>query len=203
MCEAKRIRIVSLIVGLSLCQPLLAADKFPEFPVRQISEYSISAEKPGIKLGVQPLDDLKDQKQYFRIGLTPKGYVPVFIVLQNVSSEDRFLFDKKDIRYGSAVAAATPDASISSGKVTAVDGVALLGGLAGLVFADVIFGNATQVQGNIVRKEVQSMTLAPGALAHGFLYFPVPKSGSRSRIRLQVPVTKEGSNAPLVLEVIF
>jgi hypothetical protein len=200
--------VAGLLVVLLLVRPLSAGPKFAEYPVPKASECAAIAQRAGLVIGVQPVEDLNDQKAYFSTQLTPKGFVPVFMVLENGSSGDSFLFDKTAIKLGQArVGDSTPKTSMNKGQVGAIDSGAIASAffvpLAGAVFAMIAFNNADAVRQNILRKEVQSKTLSPGVSVHGFLYVPVPKKGPRDKIRLQVPVTRSGTNETLVLEVVF
>src|SRR5208283_5205973 len=92
---------LTLIVVLAMVPSAYAANKFPDYPVRQAGDYAVTTQMDGVTIGVQPVEDLNDQKTYFNTELTPKGFVPIFIVIQNGSKGDSFVFDKTSIRYGS------------------------------------------------------------------------------------------------------
>lgn len=192
-----------LLIALSGCAQVsvwAAADKFPDYPVRSARDYAIAAEKAGVSVGIQPLEDLKEQKAYFNTELTPKGFIPVFVVIQNGSSTDSVLFDKTKVAYGLA------DSNGSSPKVGSRTGevvmIAAYGPVGTFVGAKLI-ANASRVQQNIVTNEIQSKTLSPGASVHGFLYIPVPKKGPRQKMRLRVPVTRAGSDETVILDLLF
>lgn len=195
------IKIISVPVILSLALPVCAADKFPDYPVRPAGEYAVTTGQAGLIVGVQAVEDLQEQKTYFNTELTPKGFVPVFVVIQNESSGDSFLFDKTKLAYGNSGGAA-PDARSQAGEAAAVMSLAAVS-LAGAFIAMKLISNASLVQQNILKKEVQSKTLSPGTSVHGFLYVPAPKKGVREMIRLQVPVTRVGSDDHFVLNLIF
>jgi hypothetical protein len=198
------VRILGTLVALSLVLPVYAADKFPDYPVRPAGDYSVTAERAGLIVGVQLVEDLKDQKTYFNTELTHKGLIPVFIVIQNGSSSDSFLFDKSGIKFGQvALSGFTPKTSMNPGETAAFNSSAFLVPVAGAVLVLIHFSNAERVQQNILRKEMQSRTLSPGMSVHGFLYLPVPKKGPREKIRLQVPITRAGTGEMFVLEVVF
>ena len=204
MLRTNLLRIVSALVVLFLVPPIYTADKFPDYPVRKAGEYAATAEKAGLTIGVQPVEDPKDQKTYFGTVLTAQGFLPVFIVLQNGSSGESFLFDKTGVTYGPAASSlsATPKAGEK-----AADGVALVSGLAvsppGLVVAAALAVKASQVQHNILKKEVQSKTLSPGVSACGFLYIPVPKNAPRQKTVLRVLITRAGTDESFVLDLAF
>ena len=73
----------------------------------------------------------------------------------------------------------------------------------GLFAALKIISNVSQVQQNLLKKEVQSTTLSPGTSAHGFLYIPVPKDAPREKIHLRVPITRTGADEAFVLDLVF
>ena len=58
-------------VVLSLAPAVYTAEKFPDYPVRPAGDYAVTAEKAGLTIGVQPVEDLKDQMTYFDAQLTP------------------------------------------------------------------------------------------------------------------------------------
>lgn len=196
-------RIFCTIIVLSLALPSYSGHKFPDYPVRPAGDYAVTAEKGDVTIGVQPVEDLKEQKTYFETTLTPKGFVPVFIVLQNGSNTDSFLFDKTRVSYGPPGSNSTgPDVHSKSGEVIGIASLATIS-LVGAIVAGILNRNAEWVQENVVKKEVRSTTLSPGRSVHGFLYVPVPKEGPREKIHLQVPISKTGTSETLVLDLVF
>lgn len=196
--------IASIFVALSLLEPAYAETKFPDYPARKASECTVTGQSGELVIGVQPIEDLKDQKTYFNIESTPKGFIPVYIVLENRSSGDSFLFDRTAIKLGQGGSSGTnPKTSINAGKTAALDSGAFFVPLAGQIFAIIAFNNADAVRQNIMAKEVQSKTLSPGVSVQGFLYVPVPKKRPRGKIRLQIPVTRTRTGETLILDVIF
>jgi hypothetical protein len=187
---------------LSLVPPVYAAQKFPDYPVRPAGDYAVTAERAGLIIGVQPVEDPKEQKTYFHTELTPKGFIPVFIVMLNGSSGDSFLFDKTGITYGPVDSNLLSTPKARPNRVESI----LLGG----VFAGQAISNASEVQQNILKKELQSTTLSPGASVHGFLYVPVPeqsrlqdKTHPPQKLHLRVPITRASSGESLVLDLVF
>jgi len=203
----KLVCIFARVVTLSLIPLSCLADMSPDYPTRQARDCTVSVEKAGFAIGVQPVEDLKEQETYFHTKLAPKGFVPVFIVMQNGSSADSFLFDKTKITYGPAESTvSTPETRSKTGKGIAIASVATLSGVvtpAGMLVAMKLFSNASHVQQNILKKELQSKTLSPGGSAHGFLYVPVLKNVPREKIHLRVPIARAGTDEPLVLDLVF
>jgi hypothetical protein len=81
--------------------------KFASYPARKASDCAVKAEQAGLTVGIQPIKDINEQKAYFNADLTQEGYIPVYIVLENRSTEDSFIFDKTALQVGAF------DASVS------------------------------------------------------------------------------------------
>jgi hypothetical protein len=194
------VRILRTLVALSLVPPVYAASTFPDYPVSPASDYSVSTQTAGLTIGLVAVEDLKEQKTYFHTEVAPKGFVPVFVVIQNGSKGDSFLFDKTKVTYGPADSSvSTPKEGSKAGESLAVAAVPLVG----LFFALKLISNASEVQQNFLQKEMQSTTLSPGASAHGFLYIPVPKNAPRQKIHLRVPITRASADETFVLDLVF
>jgi hypothetical protein len=191
--------LAGVAVGLvlaTLFQPAYAGPKFADYPARKASECQVTGQRGGLVVGLQPMEDPKDQKLYFDVEFAPKGYMPVYIVLENGSAKDSFLFDKTSVGYAAVSNPGSPDAhSVAGDKMASV-------GMGGLIAMNLIT-RATEVQQNILKKEVQSSTLSPGASTLGFLYVPVPKKGPRDKIHMQIPISKAGSSETHVLNLYF
>lgn len=197
------LRIACSLVALSLMQPVYADMKFPEYPVHPAGEYAVKTEKAGLIIGIQPVEDPKDQNTYFNTELTSKGVIPVFVVLQNGSSGDSFIFDKSSITYGQAQSSdSSPDVRSKTGQRMLVASNVLASPVLA-IFAMNAEGKALAVKQNIVKKEVQSTTLRPGASTHGFLYVPVTTGAPRQKIHLQVPIIRAGTSETFVLDLTF
>lgn len=190
------------IVALSLAPVFCAAGAtFPDYPVRPASDYAVRAEKAGIVIGIQPVKDSREQLAYFKWVLTsarPQNILPVFVVLDNVSSGDTFLFDMKMVRFNVDVPSKRGQRS-----VTPKAGVARP---ISSSWSPAPFGipstHVWDVNDNMRKKELASKTVPPGASMHGFLYIPTPAHGRGSSLRLQIPVSRTGTNDTVVLEVV-
>lgn len=181
----------------------LLAATLPDYPARKAADCAVTTEKDGLTIGVQPVEDQKDQKTYFGTEFGRKGFIPAFVVLENKTGGDSFLFDKAKITYGPTDSTASaPDVSSKAGQKLNVASIAL-GSPLGMIIAMKLKSNALQIQENILKKEIQSKTLSPGASAHGFLYLQVEKTAQRQKIHLHVPVDRAGSDERAVLDIVF
>ena len=202
-CWAKGICIFAEIGALSLIPVLclLAASNFPDYPVHEAASYSLSAEKASFAIGLQPVEDPKEERNYFKAELTKQGLIPVFVVMQNKSGEDSFLFDATKVSYAplGTVAADPKQSLLHHFFVGTSDGVASK--------------NIAEVNENIKKKELWSTTVHPGASVHGFIYLrveakwtlgmnkvPIVERGTRPKLRLQLPVTRSGADEPVLFE---
>lgn len=172
MFDRTTIAITATLVYL-FAQSAVAAQKFPDYPVRPASEYATHTGRNGVNIGVEPVEDPDEQKTYFAAKLTPNGFIPVFLVIENGSATDTFLFDQTNIGYGGAFYNFMPNLGMN------------------------------HIQENIAKKQVKSATLSPGQSVHGFLYVPVPRKGMRAKVHLQVPITKAGTSQTFVLNLTF
>ena len=203
------LRIVCILAVLSLGHSACASEKFPDFPVRPAGDYPFTAQQAGITIGLQPVEDPKEQKTYFDTELTPKGVIPVFIVIQNGSTADSFLFDKTKVIYGPADSSlSTPKMGEKAAKGALVVGTASAVAIspAGMVVAIALASKAahgTQIQESILKREMQSKTFSPGVSAHGFLYIQVPKKGPREKVHLQIPITNSSTEEIVVFDLLF
>lgn len=202
MLTTNLIRVAAASAAFSLVWPLAAANKFPDYPARAASDCAVKASVSGITAGVQPVEDLKEQKTYLGMDLTPKGFLPVYVTLQN-DSAGSFLFDKTKLTFGDSDSAGTsPQNRSQAGEAIGLMSAVMISP-AGLFIAAKLISNASLVQQNILKKEMQSKTLSPGTAVSGFLYLPVPKNGPRAKMRLRVPVTRSGSDETVILDLVF
>ncbi len=180
--------------------PVYAASAFPDYPVRPASSYAISTQTAGLTIGVEAVENIKEQQSYFHTALAPKGIVPVFVVIQNGPDGDSFLFDKTKVSYGAADSGvSTPKTGSKGGEALALSAIPFVG----IIPAIKVISNASQVQQNLLMKELQSTTLSPGTSVHGFLYIPVQKNAVRQKIRLHVPISRAGTDESFVLDLVF
>ena len=179
-----RNRLIALSAGIAmLTSPasVNAGPKFTPYPEHRVSDCAVKADKGDISVGAQPVEDTKDQKAYFATEMTEKGYLPVYVVIENRSSADSYLFDKSNVAMADASAGAVSEARSKTGEKFAMFGV-------GGIFAMRAITSATAVQENLLKSEIQSKTLSPGVSVKGFLYIPIPKEGVRGGIHVQIPL---------------
>lgn len=194
MIESHRLRsIVGLCLFLS-ASLVSAGTKFGTYPDKKANECTAKIARDGLVVGAQPMDESSDQKFYFGTNLTEKGYLPVYLVVENESSADSYLFDKSNVALAGASADAIKEARSKKGETFAMFGV-------GGIFAMRAITKATEVQENLLRKEIQSKTLSPGVSAKGFLYVPIPKEGMRGGISLQIPLVNSRTNEVQVMNL--
>ncbi len=192
MLRTDLVRIVCTLVALFLMPSVYAAHKFPDYPVRPAGEYANKVAKGGLIVAVEPVEDPEPQKTYFNSHLGPKGILPVFIVIQNTSATDSYLFDRSAVGLGDE-----GGPTGKGGRKTA--SLRTSGGLVDLS----LINDVTDVRDNLVRKEVRSKTLSPGSSVYGFVYVPVPTDVPRGKIHLQVPLTNAQSGETEVVNVLF
>src|SRR5437867_2738657 len=146
-------------VSVAMAVSMAHAAAFPEYPIRLAADYPISLAKSGVTIAIEPLDDGKTQKTYFKTELRSKGFLPVFVVLHNQSNSDSFVLKREDVGYsdGSAFGATSPNARSKTGEAVGVASVAAIS-LAGAFVAMKLITKATEVQQNLLKKELRSQT---------------------------------------------
>jgi len=183
--------VIGTLAVLFLVQPGYSSHHFPDYPVRPAAEYANKVAKAGLIVAVEPVEDPEQQKTYFNSSLSSKGILPVFIVIQNTSATDTYLFDKSAVGLGEAA-----EVSGKRGKTASLLGS---GGLVDLTLVT----DVKQVQENLMKKEVRSKTLSPGSSVYGFVYVPVPTDAPRKKMHLQVPLTNAQSGETEVVNLFF
>jgi hypothetical protein len=193
----------SILVVLSLVPAAYAGPKFADYPQRKASECAIKADKLGLVVGIQPVEDQNDQKNYFNSDLTKKGFIPVYIVIEDQSSADSFLFNKGGVKIGVGTATGSgPNANSKSVETLQVVSALAISPV-GIIIGAKLAKDEALVQTNLLKKEVQSKTLSPASSTSGFLYLPVPNTGPRQPIHLMISITRSGDDEPFSLDFNF
>lgn len=189
----------SMLVLFALC---CSGANLPDYPVKPADQYKNVVEKSGLLVAVVALEDRKEQHTYFGADLQQRGYVPVFLVIENRSGTDSLLFERDGLMYGSvgASTSAVPDASKASKTEKILQGVAYVPTV--YTFMATIFAaKAKDLRQNLLRKELQSATLSPRASVHGFIFIPARQRTASNE--LHVPFTRSGTNDVLVIDCVF
>lgn len=172
----------SIVFVVSLA---LAASVFKDYPPKQAKECAVWTENGSVTAGLDPIETLKLQKEYFGTDLSRKGFLPVFVVIENSNSSRSMIFDKTKVRLDDSTSSlATAETGMGLGKAFAWSTVPFLGTFA----AGHVVSEASQIQTNLIKKELQSTTLSPGFTVRGFLYLPIPAKGARNNTALRLPV---------------
>ena len=192
MSRTNSLTVICTLAVLFLVQPGYSSHHFPDYPVRPAGEYANKVVKAGLIVAVEPVEVPEQQKTYFNSNLSSMGMLPVFIVIQNTSATDTYLFDKSAVGLG--------DAAEITGKGTRK--TASLLGSGGLVDLTLVT-DVKQVQENLMKREVRSKTLSPSSSVYGFVYVPVPTDAPRKKMHLQVPLTNAQSGETEVVNLFF
>ncbi len=192
-----------MLIVLFLSPLAYAGPRFADYPQRRANECAIKADKLGLVVGIQPVEDPNDQKSYFDSDLTRKGFIPVYIVIENQSSSGSFLFDKADVKMG----VGTPPGSGPDVNSKGVQTLQVVSALAispvGMIIGLKLAKDEALIQTNLLKREIQSKTQTPATSTSGFLYLPVPKTGPRQPIHLAILVTRSGDDEPFSLDFNF
>ncbi len=181
--------LLCVAAELALVHNALGSHAFPDYPVRSASSYTNKVQVTGLIIAVEAVDDQDQQKLYFKSKLTDQGILPVLIVVQNVSADQTFMFDKSAVGLG--------ESSEGNGKVRSK--IQASQGSGGLIDLTQVKQTSDVIQ-NLMKKSIQSRMLQPGVAVSGFVYVPVSISSPKN-IHLQIPVTNGGSGETQVLNL--
>jgi hypothetical protein len=171
------------------------------YPVKPAREYRNVVEKSGLVIAAVPLEDSRDQRTYLGLDVRSKGYVPIFLVMENQTSADSFLFNKEDIRwFGSSTGSTLPNPANPSRTDKALGVVAAIP-TALTLWASIETARSKVHRQDLLRMELQSATLSPGSSASGFIFVPEKRSySSRQTVHLVVPFVNPKTDQVLTID---
>jgi hypothetical protein len=190
-----------LLIHVFVAVSCIAAS-FPEFPVKPVSEYANVVAKSGVVVAAIPMEEPLDQQKYFGMDLRSRGYVPVFLVIENQTSTESFLLGKEGLRYSparhSTSTLANPARPSRDDKALAVTSYLPYYG----IVATVMDSKSKVLRQNILKRELQSTTLSPGTSAHGFIFIPARwQHSTREKVELTIPLTKPRTGETVILDL--
>ena len=193
-----------LSIACLLSGAVLLAFEFPAYPIQSAAQCNLTSSKGGLRVGLTVLDSKKEQKTYLGTHLTPKGWVPVFVVLENESADSSFFVRMEDVSFSSLEETeATSASATASVKSPAGKTATLRRSLPALFVGVDVMAGASKIRQNIVKKQLRSLTLSPGKKSSGFLYVPIPDSKSKERGALKLLIRAQPTDSEQFLEYEF
>ena len=191
------------LVLFCMALPCLAAS-FPDYPVKPASEYPNIVVKSNLAVAAVPIDDTLDQYKYFGMDLKSKGFLAVFLVMENRASNDSFLLQKEALMYGPAGRSgsnlANPAKPSTADKALSVATYVPYYG----IMAHLMASKSQRLKQNLLEKELQSVTVSPSVSVHGFIFVPAHwKHSSRDKIQLGIPFVRSGSDDRITIDLEF
>lgn len=182
----------------------LLASEFPAYPIQSADQCNLKSSKGGLRVGLTALESKKEQKTYLGTHLTRKGWVPVFVVLENESANSSFFVRMEDVSFSSLEETEATSASATASVKSPAGKTAILGRSLPALFVGMdVMAGASKIRQNIVRKQLRSLTLSPGKKSSGFLYVPIPDSKSKERGALKLLIRAQPTDAEQFLEYEF
>jgi hypothetical protein len=162
--------------------------------------------KSDLAVAAIPIDNAQEQRKYFGLDFKSKGYLAVFLVIENHRSADGFLLQKEGLMYGPAGSSgsslADPAKLSSADKALSVASYVPLYGIG--LLAHSMASKSKRLKQNILERELHSTTISPSASAHGFIFVPAHWThSSRDKIQLGIPFVRSGSNDSVTIDVEF
>jgi hypothetical protein len=181
------------------------AASFPDYPVRPASEYANVLTKSGLVVAAIPMEDRQDQHKYFGMDLRSRGYVPVFLVIENQTPSNSVFVRKEGLMYSPAArSGSTLPNPANPRKADKALSVAAAVPTIFSVMATVMVSKSKEVRQNILKRELQTATLSPGASAHGFVFVPAHWQHSlRDKIQLTIPFALPESSETVIMDLAF
>jgi hypothetical protein len=171
----------SLLFLLAGCSTDRIADYQPASP--SISERT--AQASGVELALDPFVESGRTEKYFDLNAVANGIAILHVRVTNKTADQTFLVEKKNFQLFPDVASGglagdgqKNERSVAAGTTLEIIGAGSLTMLAGLAMVS----HSTEVQRNIVAKEMGDATLPPGKSMEGFIYFtPINKGEDWTR----------------------
>ncbi len=189
---------------LPLSAAFCIAASFPDYPVKPATEYPAATEKSGYVIAAIPVEDRNDQRKYFGLDLRSRGFVPVFLVIENRTSDNSVLLKKDSLMYSPAGRSGStlPNAASSSRvdkTITALGYVSVYA-----YMAVVVSSKNKERRQHLLETELQSATVSPGQSVHGFIFIPAKRGySSRKKMQLTIPLARSGSDDIVTIDATF
>jgi len=179
-----------------------ATPEFSDFPVQPISEHPNHAVANGLAVAVDAIREKKVLKDYFDKDMVTEGYLPVHVVIQNVSTDTNFLFLTDNLAYVVGVAdldtleGRDPSlGQVSRGTKIFINPAAVLITPGVFLFTGMKINKAAAFRHNILTKELTSQTIAPGETIRGFILFPIEEEDREEEVAVRIRLSPVGSQS--------
>lgn len=172
-------RLLGWVVALSILLNGCATLHLPKYEPQSFDHYLCSQVKDGLAVAIHPLTDRREIRKYFGIDLLSAHILAVFVVAENRSSSLSFILSKDQFSLG----AKQIETGFTSGfdqltSESGSDAVSILGAIfiapALILFGAKMDSDAAEINYNFAVKELQTKTLSPKEVTHGFVYFRLP-----------------------------
>lgn len=186
---------ISSLLAASLAFGLSTLGDYASKPAK---ECSVTAENGGVTIGLEPVDSVAEQNSIFGTDLSKRGFIPVFLVVENGMASGSVIFDRSKVTYGAAASALSAP-HMGVGKAIGLSFIPLAGGFLGAG----ALKKTARIQSSLMEQELHSTTIARGASARGFLYVPIGDKSPRDKMLVRVPIGKSGSDEAFNLDLTF
>ncbi len=171
--------IISFLPAVILlgCSNLL----LPDFELDSIDQYPYRQKLDGLEVVVQPFLDTQENEKYFGIDFLTTGYVPILIIVNNLSTNSYIIWKNKivleiDKPIESAGDKLNKDLFAQQNILESDSYTAAYFSPATSLFLQNEVQDLQEVKRNLLENEFQTTTISPGKEAHGFMYFKLPQS---------------------------
>jgi len=188
--NALSFRVLVLLLFSMLLTNGCATLYLQEYKTKKIEEYRYLQAKDGLTVAIYPLTNKEENETFFGIDIANTNILPILVIAENRNASSSFILskDRCSIKVGAVptVRVAGREQAVSDGEGQAIllTSVGAIGGLlpfSGAVLgASKIISDASIIQHSFTVNELQTHTLSPGKVAHGFVYFKLPEENNVS-----------------------
>lgn len=94
------VNIASIILGVLWLTPAVRACQYPDYQPNAATEYSSYQEQQGIGIAVVPMFDRSAQKHYLGTDFSARGFLPVYVVIENHGNPRGAILLRDHVLYG-------------------------------------------------------------------------------------------------------
>jgi len=175
--KEKNRMIGSLLLLISLL-PWGCSVRLSEYVAQPFAYYPCSDVKKALAIAIQPLTGKKECKKYFGTNLLAMNILPVFVIVENRSHSSSLILSQDLISLTGATGnhdgPVCPKIDTSADTAVGLAGALLIAPPLMLMGAAMV-SNSAEIRHNLQIKQLRTVTLSPGNVAQGFVYFSLPE----------------------------
>jgi len=202
-------KMLSFVIAISVSSASCTSLKLPRYAPRPLDSYRNAQTIEGLVVGVTPIVDEAESRQYFGTNLLASGILAVFVMAENRHPQFSFIVSREAVVLQAEATSRPQRIGDPRTSDQAAEGLGMAGAL---LVSPILLGVAVKlasdvsvINHNIRDQEFQTKTLSPGQRAEGFFYFQVPKDTERAGTQWTLSVLPrrvgDGENSPFLFTI--